>query len=194
MKHRTSPTEPSTHEVVDALLDVSPDASLMATHASVVAECVSDRHPTLQGRILVRLVGERGTAIDRWVPTLHGLPVREGDRVLLTKPVNFGEPVVVGVLDGFSKRPVVAKVAAATVAIRRDETVRVETHEGVPLLELYESEGGPVVRLVHADVDIEVKGSLRLSAARLELVAREGEARLSATDDVVVSGENIQLN
>jgi hypothetical protein len=46
-----------------------------------------------------------GAGGSAWLPTLHGIPVREGDRVLVTQPSNAPEPVVVGVIDGFAPLP-----------------------------------------------------------------------------------------
>jgi hypothetical protein len=51
-----------------------------------------------------------------------------------------------------------------------------------------------VIRLLTADVSVDLPGDLRLSAKSVALVAREGELTLKAHDDVVVEGETINLN
>src|SRR5690606_31600155 len=119
----------------------------------LVAECLDPRHPTLTGRVLCRITSPTGEAIERWIPTLMHLPVREGDRVLLARPQNLAEPVVVGVLDGFTPRPEPTRTPAAVRALAADETVRFESARGEPLVEIAPGERGAVVRLLSADVE-----------------------------------------
>jgi len=159
----------------------------------IVAKCVDDRHPTLAGRVLVRWDEDSGS-VEKWVPTLQQVPIRVDDRVLLMRPMNFDEPVVVGVLDGFSRRPEPSRETAASLELKRDEAVRVAGSHGEPLLELYRDEKGPVVRLLQEDVDVEFPGALRMSAARIELEATRGSVDITANDDVNVDGEIINLN
>lgn len=161
---------------------------------SLVAECVDVRHPVLASRVLVTWLDARGLRIERWVPSLHGLVLRPGDRVLLDHPTNFAEPIVTGVIDGFSRRPSAPTTQAGAIVLQADETLRVTTPEGQPLLELTRSETGPVVRLLCADVEVQIEGALRVAAKSIDLRAREGEVRLTATADVNVEGENINLN
>src|SRR5882762_6141448 len=63
----------------------------------LVGECLDTQHPSLQGRVLVRWLETTGAATEHWVPTLQGMPVRVADRVLLLRPANWPEPVVIGV-------------------------------------------------------------------------------------------------
>jgi hypothetical protein len=160
----------------------------------VVGTCVDARHPTLLGRVLCSVLASDGTTAERWVPTLMNLPVREGDRVLLVRPHNHAEPIVVGVLDGFSPRPAPSTSPTAIRALQADETVRFESARGEPLVEIAPGATGPVVRLLSADLEVETPGAVRLRAGSIELHAREGEVRVEASDDVVVQGEAIHLN
>lgn len=157
-----------------------------------IAECVDPRHPTLSGRILVRWEGE--AAARRWVPTLQDVPVRKGDRVLLSRPENWNEPVAVGVLDGYARRPEIDRREAAALELERDECLRVRSSNGEELLEIHRDREGPVVRLLRADVDLELPGALRLAAEDISLEARQGRVTVRATDDVVVKGEVVRLN
>jgi hypothetical protein len=72
--------------------------------------------------------------------------------------------------------------------------VTITAADGKPLIELAASDAGPVVRLLQPDIDVEVPGKLRVSAASIELVATRGEVKVEAADDVVVRGENVHLN
>ena len=83
---------------------------------------------------------------------------------------------------------------AAALALGPDEAVHVTTSDGAPLLELSHTEAGLVVRLLSDDVDVEVAGELRVRARRIDLKAEQGELKLEARDDVIVQGENINLN
>jgi len=160
----------------------------------LVGDCVAARHPTLQGRVRISWTDAAGVSGERWLPTLAGVLVREGDRVLLAKPANFDEPVVMGVLDGFTERPEPAALRGPVLSVERDEALHVTTSEGEPLLEIRQEDSGPVVRIVKESLDLELPGRLRLSADAIELEARRGPVKVSATDDVVVQGEVIKLN
>jgi hypothetical protein len=122
------------------------------------------------------------------------MAVRVGDRLLLLEAPGVDEPIAVGVLDGFALRPVQERSPAAALALRPDETLQVTSVEGAPLVEVFSSDTGPVIRLLASDVDIELAGRLRLSARSLELAARQGPVTVTAAADVVVHGETIKLN
>ena len=158
---------------------------------ALVGLCVDDRHPTLAGRVQVRITdgdGERSV----WVATLAHLPVRCEDRVLLLQPGNWPEPVVVGVIDGLRARAAETHPAAA-LTLRGDETLEIRDQNGAPLLAIAPTPDGPVLRLARADQRLEIDGRLVFAAAAIDFVAR-GEVSVSAGGDVVVTGEEIKLN
>lgn len=157
----------------------------------LVGEVEAERHPVLSGRVRVVLAG---TTTRWWAPVVRGVSARQGDRVLLTRPDNLPEPVVIGVLDGFSRRPAAVGHEAGKLALGAGEVVTITAADGKPLIELAASDAGPVVRLLQPDIDVEVPGKLRVSAASIELVATRGEVKVEAADDVVVRGENVHLN
>jgi len=196
MREQAASGTPLLAEMLDEMAASPPDlpAGSLRPLETIVAECIDATHPTLAGRVLVRWSSPSEDVASAWIPTLHGLSVRAGDRVLLTQPVNAPEPIVLGVVDGFAARPEPARSTAARVEIQRDEAVRVTSTDGTPLVELFQGEGGPVVRLLAPDVSIDLPGKLRLSARSVELVAREGELKITARDDVLVEGETINLN
>ena len=104
MPHRDERPRGATTVTLDDLdLAVSPARSAVVS-PPCMGECVDDRHPTLQGRVRVRWTDATGGPRDRWVPTLQGVAVREGDRVLLVTMAHEDEPVVTGVIDGFAAR------------------------------------------------------------------------------------------
>jgi hypothetical protein len=157
-----------------------------------VAEVLGDHHPDRVGRVQVHWQTPQGP-VSRWVPTLWGLPIRCGDRVLLQQPGNWPEPVVVGVVDGFTARPPRTSQAAATLDIRTDQHVEIVGSRGRPLLAVHEGPSGPVVRLLSEDLDLEVPGRFRVRARSLQLQSEQG-AEIDAQGDVVVRGETIHLN
>jgi hypothetical protein len=158
-----------------------------------VGECLDARHPTLQGRVRVRWTTPTGEPRERWVPTLQGLSVRAGDRVLLVALAHEPEPVVTGVIDGFAARPE-ATAQGPSVTLAPGESLRVVGADGTALVELRQSPAGPVVRLLSMDAAIELPGRLSVTADAIALHARRGAVELSATDDVAVRGEAIRLN
>jgi hypothetical protein len=160
----------------------------------VVAECIDDRHPTLSGRVRVRIVDTSGRSEETWVPTLQGLPVRAADRVLMIRPGNGEEWIVTGVIDGFAARPKIEKTAAARLELRSDESVQVVSASGVPIIEVSQGQAGTVVKLLEPDVRVELAGKLAIAAQEIQLEATRGQVKVKASDDVVVQGEIVRLN
>ena len=187
-----SPLEEMLEEASPALAEPIPRANGVTT--SLVGEVLDDRHPSLRGRVRVRWSDLEGQLFERWLPALQGLPVRISDRVLLTQPSNWPEYVVTGVIDGFARRPEVDRHERASLELKRDEALRVKSQSGEDLLELFDTESGPVVRLLNPDVDLDLPGKLRIRAGSIELEAKRGQARITASDDVVVRGETVHLN
>lgn len=180
-------------EMLERTEAVSPFAPT-GESGSLVGEIVDVRHPTLRGRVRVRWQDLEGQTFEKWLPTLHGIPVRAADRVLLIRAANWPEPVVTGVIDGFARRPEPDRDTAARLELQRDEAIRVQSASGEDLVEVFEDERGPVIRLLKEDVDLDLPGKLRVRATSIELEAKEGQARIKASDDVVVVGETIHLN
>ena len=160
----------------------------------LIAECTEEQHPTLTGRVRVRWLDESGEERSLWVPTLSHLSVRKSDRVLIVVPDNWQEPLVTGVVDGFIPRPAKESVTAGTIALKRDEAIRVQDATGQQILEVVSSESGPIVRLLHQDVNLELPGALRLKAGSVEVTAHSGPVTIQASHDVNVKGELIRLN
>lgn len=161
---------------------------------SLVGEVVDDQHPSLRGRVRVRWQDLEGQTFEKWLPRLQGLPVRVADRVLMVRATNWPEYVVTGVVDGFARRPEIERDTKASLELKRDEAVRVQSPEGEDLIEVFQEDSGPVVRFLSEDVDIDLKGKMRVRAKAIELEAKQGQTRIKASDDVVVRGETIHLN
>jgi hypothetical protein len=181
--------------ILDELVANGERRPLPATTSDpLVGECLEARHKVLQGRLRVAWKDASGAEFERWLPSLSGVVVRERDRVLLAQPANFDEPVVLGVLDGFAERPAPEALRGPVLAVEKDEALHVTASNGEVLLEIRQSESGPVVKIVKNTLELELPGSLRLSAEAIELEARRGPVKISASSDVVVEGEAIKLN
>lgn len=195
-EHEVAPPA-ETESPLEAMLASPPPPELLSAAGRtecLVGEIVAVGHPTLRGRVRARWQDLDGQTFERWLPTLHGLPVRVADRVLLTRASNWREHIVTGVIDGFAARPEHPRETRAALALERDEAVRVQAADGTPLIEVFQAEEGPVVRLLAPDVEIELRGALRVRAESIELEATRGQARIAASDDVIVEGEVIRLN
>lgn len=162
--------------------------------ASIVGQCIDACHPTLTGRVRVEWNNSDGLKMDTWLPCLQGLVVRKDDRVLVQQPDNWPEPLVVGVVDGFAMRREVPYTSASDLILQTDEVVRIVTPEGQPLLEICQKDGGPILRLLTDDLNLDVKGRFTVSARSVTLNANRGEMKITAKDDVIVEGETIKLN
>ncbi len=162
-----------------------------------VAWCVQDRHPVLQGRVEVRweALDTQGEGEERrWVPVLRNVAVRKDDRLLLLHPVGWDEPIVVGVVDGYRRRPEPGPEEGPTLELRADEALTILGAEGSPLIRVRQTGEGPEIRLLESTARLHLPEDLELSARSVKLQAREGEVRIEAHDDVVVRGEMIKLN
>jgi hypothetical protein len=173
----------------DAPTAPTPTAS---SRAPFVGECTDARHPVLAGRVRVRCAAPDGP-VERWLPALRGVAIRERDRVLLLETANALEPIVIGVIDGFEPREAERR-PGPNVELAINETFTLVAENGSPLLEIVRSADGPVVRLLHADTQLELPGKLRIQATEIELLARRGSVRIEADDDVVIQGEMVRLN
>ena len=188
----TTNTSSQESSVFDMLLAAPPKPAWPDGH--VVATCTQQRHPTLTGRIRARCEDAHGRVVESWVATLNGLSVRVSDRVLVLKLPEELDPIVVGVVDGFSRRPETPKLIAQVIEMKRDETLQVQADNGLPLLQITRNEQGPMIRLLQADTQVELPGKLCIAAGAIELRARAGAVRIDASDNVEIVGETIHLN
>ena len=188
----TTNTSLQESSVFDMLLAAPPKPAWPDGH--VVATCTEQRHPTLTGRIRARCEDAHGRVVESWVATLSGLSVRVSDRVLVLKLPEELDPIAVGVVDGFSRRPETPKLIAQVIEMKRDETLQVQADNGLPLLQITRNEQGPMIRLLQADTQVELPGKLCIAAGAIELRARAGAVRIDASDDVEIVGEAIHLN
>jgi hypothetical protein len=192
-KSKTQEREIQTGEgPLDELLVSPPQPAWPEGH--VLATCLNDRHPVLTGRVLVGCETALGQACQTWAPILKGLSVRAADRVLVLKLPRELEPVVVGVLDGFSRRPEPSHHIKQTLEMKPDEVLQINAENGQGLVRISRNQDGPVIRLLQADSQIELPGKLCLSASAIEMHARSGAVRIDAADDVEIVGETIHLN
>jgi hypothetical protein len=168
--------------------------STISAAAPLVGECLRTDHPTIAGRVLVRIPTGDAAATDLWLPMLHGMAVRPGDRLLIVTPSNHPEGVAIGVIDGFALRPEPGRDTLSTITLQADERILVKAASGQDLLELHQSDSGPVVRLLQPDVDLDIPGALRVRAKSVRLEASTGKFEIEAQDDVVLRGETVKLN
>ena len=188
------PETESPSALFEKILEGNQSRPLGRVGEAFIAECIDANHPTLRGRVKIRLAGPGVPAPALWVPTLQGLAIRSGDRLLLQTPYGGSEPVVIGVIDGFLPRPEPDRTVAARIEVKPDEVVQVCSQEGQPLVEILHDAKGPMVRVLQSDTRLDVKGKLSITAAELELRAVKGEVRIQAAQDVNLIGEVVKLN
>ena len=95
--------------------------------------------------------------------------------------------------------PVTRMAPAVTTPTRvlklaQHESIRIVDSSGRPLLDILSGEHGPVLQLAQSDTQLDVAGQLRIYADAIEMIARDGELKMLAKDDVVVRGEKVRLN
>lgn len=156
--------------------------------------CIDEDHPAMCGRAKIAWQLPDGTGHEAWLARIHSVTVRKGDRVIVQQLANHSEPVIMGVLDGLAPRRMAEKVPGPTIPLKQDESLRVRADDGTELMEVYQGEDGPVLRILNPDMDLELPGKLRIRAKSITLAAKEGAIELDASGNVVVKGEDISLN
>jgi hypothetical protein len=166
---------------------------------TLVGECLDTHHPHLPRRVFVRVQDARGEPLLAWLPTLAELKIRKGQQLLVSKPDNWPEPVVVGVLAGLARGPAGSEpepepATGPELRLGPGESLLIKGPDGRPLLQLAATAHGPELRLLHSNAALEVPGVLRLGADRIELTAREGGVDIRADGDTIVRSRVIRLN
>lgn len=196
----------SASPTLDELLEIAsrPAAIAWAGNGSVVGECLDTHNPSLPYRVLVRARDADGEAITGWLPVMAHVRVRVGDKLLLDKPDNWPEPIVMGVIAGLdqaSPEPDAAS-SASNESDARGPELRLEQNQGIvvtgptgeALLELQATSEGLRIALLANDVSLDAAGCLRFGADRIELHAREGGVDIRTEGNAVVRGKFIRLN
>jgi hypothetical protein len=187
-------SDPAGHGLVDLIAAGTPSTGSMAVSGStqpLIGVCIDERHPTLDGRVLVR-IQTAGLQRELWIATLAHVPVRRDDRVLVIQPGNWPECLVIGVVDGLRPRQASVHTAAA-LTLKDDEALEIRDATGAALLAIAPSPAGPVLKLARRDQRIEVDGQLVIAADAIAFSSRAGMT-LQAGGDVVITGEQITLN
>jgi len=153
------------------------------------AECLEDCHPTMNARVKVAT----GSS-SYWVLCLTNIRPRVGDRLLVAQVGSEGERLVVGVVDGLRERTPPHPAGVQTRRIRDDEAVIIESPGGEPLVEIRAEAGRTTLRIIAKKTRFEATGHLELAAESVAIVASKGPIKLTATEDVRVVGETIELN
>ncbi len=164
-----------------------------------IGECLDDDHPERVGLYLVAFPGEDGDPLrEIWLESLVGVPVKRFDRVLLTQPLHWPQPIIIGSLGpGFSSespKPAFEVRENNVVVLQGNSPIQVVSHDGRKLVEIGKGMHGPTIRICQKDAAIHLPGKLAISAAELTLHAFSGDVQIEADHDVVVQGDLIRLN
>jgi hypothetical protein len=169
-------------------------------NGTLVGECLDTHNPHLPRRVLVRARDQDGMPVTAWLPTLADLRVRAGHKLLLSKPDNWPEPVVIGVIAGLERPEDDAQQTSVpapeqpSLRLEQGQAVVITDPAGQPLLELHATIDGPRIALLGADVSLDAAGCLRIGAERIELCARAGGVDIRTDGDAVVRARVIRLN
>lgn len=163
---------------------------------TLVGECLDTHNPHLPRRVLVRARDEEGKLVSAWLPVLTNLRIGIGAKLLLSKPDNWSEPIVIGVIAGLERPEEQPSISTEgpTLRLEPGQALSITDASGQPFLALEETATGPRVALLQRNVEITTPGNLRISAERIELSAREGGVDVRAEGEAVVRGRVIRLN
>jgi len=165
-----------------------PSSNASALNPSVVGEVIDTHNPDLKAHVLVRWLSGDADVCERWLKCVRGTWPRRGDRVLLEQPVNWPHWLVTAVVEGISAEEQLEEIGAANrqLELEPGQCLRIADFQSNPLLDIYTSSQGPVVRLLNENVDIEVAGKLRFKASTIELEAGRGGVDIRTDADTVV--------
>ncbi len=178
---------------MDQALSTPVELSMQAGQ-TLIAEIIVEKHPVLEARSLVSGNDQHGIAFECWVNHLHGLVLRSGDTVLLQRPGNSDEPLITGIVE--STQPAHRQIhrLGGELSLNADEALRITDHNGKPLLDIAPSADGTVLQLHVPVAETDMPGNFKLVADSISLEARQGEMSLTASGDINVDGEIINLN
>lgn len=155
---------------------------------------VEDTHnPDLPGRVFVRWIGAGRVEQRAWLLYVQGVTPRRGDHVLLSRPDNDPQWLVTAVVGG---EPAVRPVAEASRTLRLDpgQRVRIEAHDGTPLLEIGGSANEIVLRALIDDLAVEAAGRLRLAGRGVQIEAGAEGVDIRTDGEAVVRGRHVRIN
>lgn len=171
---------------------------------TLIGECLDTHNPHLPRRALIRARGQQGGAALAWLALAGDLEVRPGTKVLLDKPDNWPEPVIIGVIEGLETPSAPAAVDESALELGTGERLIVADSEGRALLEVWADPNGARVRLCREvlqreglereGLEVQALGHLRLAGGRLELRAGDGGLEVNGTGDGIVRAKTIRLN
>lgn len=128
---------------LDELLErVSRDQAARFGPGTLVGECLDTHNPHLPHRVLVRARGADGVPVSAWLPVVDELRLRPGSKVLLSKPDNWPEPVVIAVLRGLETpqhpdgKATVPTADEPTLRLERGQSLVITNADGQPLVQL----------------------------------------------------------
>lgn len=171
---------------------------------TLVGEVLDTHHPHRPGRILVRWTDGDQSTYEHWLARAAHSPVGVGARVLLCRPANWPEWVVTTTLTetGTTPRAQDAHGAQGTekadepftrMRVEAGEVVRVESASGQLLFELLHRDQGAVLR-VHRDLNLELPGTFRVSADRIEMNSGQGGTDTRSEGEMILRSPRIRLN
>jgi hypothetical protein len=164
---------------------------------TLVGECLDTHHPHLPHRVFVEARDRDGEPVRAWLPVLDHLRIRAGAKVMLSKPDNWPEPVVVGVLLGLEQHATQDGAAASdgpSLRLELGQALVITGPNAQPLLQVSATADGPKIELFQADVAIDMPGCVRIGADRIELRSRAGGVDIRSDGDTIVRSRFIRLN
>lgn len=159
-----------------------------------IGRCLQAHDPEHPGQSLVGYEDERGAPAERWLDQLSHVAPVVGDEVLLTTPRGRSAPLVIGRLGAGPAGPL---RLPSGYQLQVDDARRRATllrPDGTPAVELDLAGDTPILQLPEQDLALEIAGRLSISAGSIEMVSRDGDVRVEASEDVRVRGKLIWLN
>lgn len=200
MKRTVDPNDHALCKDLEELLEQPASPAAHPTCTLLTGRVEDTHHPDLPGRVLVRWRRDRGRPVAAWLGYVQGTNPRGGDRVLLGRPDNEPQWLVIGVLS--TSRPTPSPRSqpdslpadSRRVRLEPGQRLRIEGHDGTALLDLSGDGGELAAKVLCEDLILAAAGRLTLAGRSVEVQAGAGGVEVRTDNDVIVRGRNIRLN
>ena len=146
-------------------------------HPTWVGEIRETAAANSAGRVLVRWVEEKDLVQERWLAVVRGVELKQGDKVLLQRPTNWPDWVVMGALESESNPDATRQVMAKRIETEKEKEKETEEKKMVDLkidgrrIEI-EGQEEVVLRCGQASITLRRNGRVVIRGAYVETRAK----------------------
>lgn len=141
--------------------------------ATMVGECIDDCHPEWCDHYMIVFIDAKGEMFRQWLPSVLGLEIRRGDLILMSMPINWGMPVITGILSTPPQDSANVFPVCETKSHAVDKTR--ETHKATSFADEPESQGNIARKNDRASFEVRPNNTVALTGETpIQVVSHNG--------------------